>query len=184
VTVDEGLAKTAVDGARPIEWLSEAEYARVQASMPIACVDVLPYRSDEGTTRVGMIRRDVPTPEGWGEGWTLVGGRIGRGETIAKAIQRHVVETLGPEVLFDATVVEENRPLAIVQYFPQPDETFLYDPRQHSVSLTYRLPLGGRVTAQGEAKDFAWFDLDDVPYDHIGFGQTEIIKQGIDSLRS
>ena len=42
-------------------WLSDALWKQVQASVPVACADVLPLRVAGGRVReVGLIHRDTP----------------------------------------------------------------------------------------------------------------------------
>lgn len=48
-----------------------------------------------------------------------------------------------------------------------------HDPRKPAVGLTFVVPLDAAITAQGEAEDFGWFHIDDLP--GMGFGQEAVV---------
>jgi ADP-ribose pyrophosphatase YjhB (NUDIX family) len=115
-------------------WLSPDEWKRAQETLPICCVDVLPLRLDEAGERVdslGLIQRRAP---GITLGWCLVGGRVLLEEPFGDAVQRHLLDTLGPDVRVE--IGDAEQPLYVAQYKPMPAEGFLVDPRQHSIALT------------------------------------------------
>jgi ADP-ribose pyrophosphatase YjhB (NUDIX family) len=159
---------------QPPTWFSPKDYARLQRTVPLACVDVLPLRTSRGTiTHIGLIHRATPHQ---GRRWCLVGGRLFFGETLAQGLRRHLRETLGTSVRFRLPTHPE--PLLIAQYFPQPRSGHLLDPRQHSVALTFALEVTGAHTAAGEAFDFRWFPLTALPTPRqYGFGQGAVVKQ-------
>ncbi len=76
-------------------WLSDEDYARVQDSVPIACSDALLWREGNRGLEYGLILRNAPHG---GQVWCLIGGRIRHGEDPVRAIDRHLVETVGDDV--------------------------------------------------------------------------------------
>jgi ADP-ribose pyrophosphatase YjhB (NUDIX family) len=163
-------------------YLSEEDYERARQLVPISCVDVLPYRMAKGL-EVGLIKRLVPTKTGdWTSGWALVGGRVYRGETLEVALRRHIETTLGPRVEWDPNV-DWDHPVVVGQYLPEPVEGSSFDPRQHSIAVTYAVTLDGSPKPQGEAEDFRWFPSDALPADQeIGFDQARVVHAAIDGL--
>lgn len=154
-------------------WLSAHEWLRVQQTMPITCVDVLPVDQDG---RAGLILRDVPEAE---PAWCVVGGRLRRAETLEEAVRRELRDTLS---VSPVEIPEE--PTVVTQYFPKPRPPHLYDPRQHAVSLLFGLQLEGEPIASGEAHDFRWVrpaDFDDLSF---GFGQRPMIERCLARLVS
>jgi ADP-ribose pyrophosphatase YjhB (NUDIX family) len=155
---------------------------------PIPCVDVLPYREwtnadGQQIREVGLIRRRVPRKEGgWTEGWALVGGRVYYNESLKDAIDRHVVDTLDTTVTWDASIDSHRYPTTVGEYFPslRPGEAF--DPRQHSIALSYVVDLGGPPRAVGEALEFRWFALDEIPGADIGFNQWTVVKRLLERI--
>jgi hypothetical protein len=54
----------------------------------------------------------------------------------------------------------------------------LFDPRQHAIGLTCVVEIIGIPVAHGEALEFNWFDINDIPGDNeIGFGQKSVINE-------
>ena len=155
-------------------WLDPGDWRRAQATLPIACVDVLPVRvaADGRVERVGLIHRDTPHQ---GRRWCLVGGRLRRDESLADAAARQLRETLGPAVAFDPVAVGR-QPDHVVQYFTTARPDGLLDPRQHAVTMVYIVPiLGGDPHVGGEAFDFRWFPPTALPPpDQWGFRQDEV----------
>lgn len=159
------------------DWIPDAEWSRVQALVPIACADVLPMRRTHGGLEVGLILRDTP----YGKGWCLVGGRILRNESIRDAILRQLTSTLGEDV--QCTLDQHPQPDFIAEYFTEPRDGELHDPRQHALGLTFGLDLAGPITAQGEAIEFRWFPFAELPPPHdFGFGQRAVVEAIIQRL--
>lgn len=137
-------------------------YARIEESMPIACVDFVPVREVAGRREIGLILRDSPH----GRVWCHLGGRIQRGETIAVAIRRHSRDTLGLE-----PVLPRNpQPDYVYEWFPPAvaptDGTaFGDDPRKHAIGLSFTVALEGDPQPHDEALDFAFFPTDALPGD-------------------
>jgi ADP-ribose pyrophosphatase YjhB (NUDIX family) len=157
-------------------WIPEEKYELIRASVPIVCVDVLlsPYDAPE---RIGLIYR---TTYDGGFGWCLVGGAVLRNESLLDAVDRHVQATLGANI----RVVRSTMHLgAVIEYFSEPGLGDFYDPRKHAVALTYaaacEFDRGPEVS--GEAIDFRWFSIDDMPDINFGFGQGEAVARVLKS---
>jgi ADP-ribose pyrophosphatase YjhB (NUDIX family) len=161
----------------PEGWLSARDWARAQATLPIACVDVFVYRRRARRIEVGLILRDVPHQ---GRRWCLVGGRLRRGERLEAAIHRQVRETLGPTARCAprAPLV----PLFIAEYMPRRVRGTLYDPRQHAIGLTYAARVSGPIVAQGEAYEFRWLDAAALGGVRIGFDQKRVIAACLSAI--
>lgn len=154
-------------------WLPDDEWHRVQKSLPITCVDVLPVQLRQGKVAgVGLILRHTPHQ---GPRWCLIGGRLQYTELLTDAVYRELFETLGGKLKFK--LLGLGAPDKVVQYLPEPDSTEYYDPRQHAISLTFIAEVSGELDPQGEALDFNWFTIDQVCKldDEIGFGQQSLI---------
>jgi ADP-ribose pyrophosphatase YjhB (NUDIX family) len=160
-------------------WLPEAEWRKVQSCLPIACVDVLPFRRESGgALEIGLIRRGTPHQ---GRRWCLIGGRLQFGETLAEAAGREIAEALGGGVGY--SLLGDGQPFTVVQYLPVEGQGQYFDPRQHAVSLTYAAELSGTPSPQGEALDFRWFAVAGLPGpDSIGFGQRPLIVECCERL--
>jgi hypothetical protein len=152
--------------------LPRLAYAFVTKLVPIACVDVLPYRVGPSGVEVGLVQRLDANGR---LVWNLVGGGIYRRESIAEAAARHIRTTLGEDVTWDNSDLDE--PDGLGEYFPVPVAGAGFDPRKHAIALTYAIPLSGEAVARGEALDFRWFTEDRVPFDEIGFGQEGFIHR-------
>jgi ADP-ribose pyrophosphatase YjhB (NUDIX family) len=137
--------------------------------VPIAGVDLLPVK--EGPTpEIGLILRDTYHGR---RGWCLVGGGIFLDETLAAAIRRHVETTLGPDVTYETASL---RFVTVAEYFTRPGLGELHDPRKHSIASTYAFTLRGVPRPMGEALDFRWFAVDDLPAPgEFGFDQGKVV---------
>lgn len=152
-------------------WILDAEWTRIQRLLPIACADVLLTRSSSDGLEVGLILRDSPG----GQGWCLVGGRIRRNESIREAILRQLTSTLGDDVR--CTLDEHPQPDFVAEYFAVQREGELHDPRQHALGLTFALTVTGAINAKGEAIEFRWFPVDELPSaNEFGFGQRAVVQ--------
>ncbi len=134
-------------------------WARVQQSVPILCVDVVPYRRVTGAIEVGLIRRTFADTAD--EVWCHVGGRVQYGETTDEALARHLTETFVLEASA-LSIGTDPQPHHVMQWFPgdlRREPTYGDDPRKHALSLCFALDLGaGLVTrAGGEGTDVRWF---------------------------
>jgi len=167
------VVRTMAKAAKNAQWLAPAEWELVQASVPIACVDVLAVRQHaQEAIRVGLIRRETPHQR---ERWCLIGGRLALDESLEEAISRELYGALGPGIVF--RLPPDPQPVYVAQYFTHRREVGSFDPRQHAVGLIFAVQVGGAIHAQAEALDFAWFISDRLPpSDEIGFGQEPIIR--------
>jgi ADP-ribose pyrophosphatase YjhB (NUDIX family) len=158
-------------------WLSDEDYAHARALVPIACVDVLPWRQAGGVLEIGLITR---AGEHGQPAFALVGGRVRREETLAAAVARHVAETLGPEAALGD--VDAMRPLGVFEYFPD-GRGGLVDTTKHAVAMTYAAPLSGRPRPAGEASAFDWFPADALPdASAFGYGHGEVVRRILPAL--
>jgi ADP-ribose pyrophosphatase YjhB (NUDIX family) len=149
------------------------DWALVQSSVPIACVDALPLRhAEDGAVRVGLILRNTPDQ---GQAWCLIGGRVGRDVPLVEAMHAELRDALGDEIRFSPIQLND---AIVVEYLREPSEYAPYDPRQHSIATTFAVWCEGEVVVSGtEAQDFSWFDLTDIDGLTIGFGQRHAISR-------
>lgn len=159
-------------------FLPAEDYERIRAGVPIACVDVLPFRrAADGGPEVLLIRRSQRSER---TGWALVGGRILIDESIAEAAERHLRETLGDSVAIahrswrvPDEVAEYRRGIA-----HEDDAEGTYDPAQHSVALNYLVELSGEPEIGGEALEARWFGVGGLPErGEVVFGQHSLIAR-------
>jgi hypothetical protein len=74
---------------------------------------------------------------------------------VRDALVRHCEKDLGPMAL--PRIPASPSPFTVVEYFPDPDRSGYYDPRQHAVSLAYVVPVDGDCQPTQQALDLAWF---------------------------
>jgi len=157
-------------------WIPAAQWRRVQSLVPIVCVDVLPVRlkrTRKTIEEVGLILRETPHQ---GQRWCLIGGRVLFRESLCRAVRRQIQETLGSDVV--PIFKPGQQPLYVAEYSPSRGKRFAFDPRQHSVALTYALELKGIPVASGEAITYRWFNVKDLPSQRqFGFDQHRVVKE-------
>lgn len=163
-------------------WLSRADWRFIQSSIPVTCVDVLPVRFSSGPRHVlrevGLILRETPH----GRKWCLIGGRVMYRESLCAAVRRQMTEALGHQIR--PRIMPDQQPLYVAQYSASGRSPFAFDPRQHSVSLTYAVEMEGLPIPGGEAIQFEWFEIDNIPpVRKIGFRQTTVVKACLRLLR-
>lgn len=163
-------------------WLSRANWRFIQSSIPVTCVDVLPVRFSSGSRHVlrevGLILRETPH----GRKWCLIGGRLFYREALCVAVRRQMTEALGRQIT--PHIMPDQQPLYVAQYSARGKSPFALDPRQHSVSLTYAVEMEGVPIAGGEAIQFEWFEIENIPpARQIGFRQTTVVKACLRLLR-
>ncbi len=166
------------------KWLEENEYRQIQQSMPITAIDILPIKRDKERTNtldaIGLIKRETADQ---GVKWCIVGGRLIYGDDFPKGIRRQIRETLGDKVKI-VSKIKDQQPLFVAQYFPTGKSPFLRDPRQHAVGLTYAVELSGEVVPQGEAIEFRWFKLENIPEkSDFGFDQDKLVNLLLQRLK-
>lgn len=141
-------------------WLDEPTWELVRDSVPVPCVDLIPFRENDGSREVGLIERDSP----FGVRWCQIGGRLLLGETLRDGLLRHVAHTLtGLEFELPA----DPQPDYVMQWFRDevsPDRDgveYGYDPRVHAVAMCFGVEAAGEPVAVegGEALRFGWVDV-------------------------
>ena len=162
------------DEELPNGWIAADEYERIQARVPIACVDILPL--EETTRAVGLIRRSTHEDR---QGWCLVGGAVLRGESLKTAIERHVRSCLGDRL---SCRLCSEQPLHVAEYFPDAAAGELHDPRKHAIALTYVATCAGEASARGEALEFRWFEREELEKVEFGFGQGAVVAKLLDAI--
>ena len=147
---------------RGVRYLPADDYALVERSVPLVCVDFILVRRTPSGRQIGLILRESP----YGEVWCHLGGRIGRGESIAQALQRHSDDTLGVRL----DLGPDPQPDHVYQWFPEddtPSDAAKFDhgvdSRKHAIGLSFALATVGEPTPRNEAIAFDWFDLDALP---------------------
>lgn len=145
--------------------LDDALWQQVQRSVPILCVDVVPYRRVGDRLEVGLIRRTFA--ETSDEVWCHLGGRVRHGETTDEAVRRHLVDTLDLADPARAEIGVDPQPHHVMQWFPgtlRAGPTYGDDPRKHALSLCFALDLGPDLSARsgGEGRELRWFAAPDV----------------------
>lgn len=135
-------------------WLSPDDLDVVRANIPIVYVDAVPVRVDAAgnVTHVGLLLRAAADGS---ISRMVVTGRVLYGERIREALMRHCEKDLGPLAL--PRVPVNPAPFTVVEYFPDPDRSGFFDPRQHAVSLAYVVPVEGDCEPTQEALDLHWF---------------------------
>jgi ADP-ribose pyrophosphatase YjhB (NUDIX family) len=135
-------------------WLSPEDLELVRANVPTVYVDAVPVRVDSlgNVTEVGMLLRVAADGT---ISRMVVSGRVLFGERVREALMRHCEKDLGPMAL--PQVPPNPTPFTVVEYFPNPERSGFYDPRQHAVSLAYVVPVEGECEPTQEALDLAWF---------------------------
>lgn len=151
--------------------LPEHLWHTIQSSVPIACVDIAPLRrAPDGSLQLGLVLRSAPNDE---LRWCFIGGRLQLDETSEQAISRELDEALGGSLRRTARV---DPPPLLLEYSRTFRPGELYDPRQHAVSLTFPLWLDGEGVARGaEAKQFRWWNIDELDAHTMGFGQESVL---------
>lgn len=106
-------------------WLSEADYLKVQALVPVLCIDAIMYNHKREVW--AHFRTVIPHKNSW----TIVGGRLWKHENILRCLARHVSES-GLEILH----------ARFAGYY----DFERHDFRQHSVSLVFLVKVKGTPT--------------------------------------
>ena len=141
-------------------WLDEPTWELVRDSVPVPCVDLIPFRDNGGAREVGLIERDSP----FGVRWCQIGGRLLLGETLRDGLLRHVAHAL---IGLEFELPADPQPDYVMQWFR--DEVpatrdgveYGHDPRVHAVAMCFAVDAGGDpvAVAGGEALRFGWFDV-------------------------
>lgn len=140
-------------------WLSPERLEQVRAQMPMVYVEAVPVRVDAlgNVTEIGLLLRQAADGS---ISRLIVSGRVRFGERVRDALLRNCEKDLGPLAL--PRIPVEPAPFTVVEYFPDADRTGFHDPRQHSVSLVYIVPVDGECEPTQQALDLAWFTPQEV----------------------
>ncbi len=140
-------------------WLSDDDLATMRGKMPVIYINAIPVRTDDLgiVTHVGLLLRLGADGEVNRE---VVAGRVLYGERVRDSLLRHLEKDLGPLAL--PRIPSSPQPFTVVEYFPNPDITGFYDPRQHAVSLAYVVPVEGDCEPSQESLDLVWLRPDEV----------------------
>ena len=140
-------------------WLADDDLESIRGQMPIVYVEAVPVRVDGlgHVTEIGLLLRQAADGS---ISRLIVSGRVLFGERVRDALLRHCEKDLGPLAL--PRIPVGTAPFTVVEYFPDPEITGYHDPRQHSVSLVFIVPVDGECQPTQEALDLAWFTPDEV----------------------
>lgn len=140
-------------------WLSDEDIATMRGKMPVVYINAIPVLTDDLgiVTHIGLLLRLGADGDVNRE---IVSGRILYGERVRDALLRHLEKDLGPLAL--PQIPASPQPFTVVEYFPNPDITGFYDPRQHAVSLAYVVPVDGDCEPSQDALDLVWLRPDEV----------------------
>lgn len=164
-------------------WLSREDLDSARERLPILYVHVVPVRVDHSgaVTEVGLLLRAS------GDGRInreLVAGRVLYHERLRDALLRHIEKDLGPMAL--PRVPASPVPFTVAEHFPTPGITAYHDPRQHSVSLAYIVPVTGDCAPQHDALDLTWLTpeeaLDPTLQLEMGGGHGVLLRQAMSHL--
>jgi 8-oxo-dGTP diphosphatase len=130
-------------------------------------VDCVVFGLDDEDLKVLLIKRALPPFEGE---WALPGGFIHVDEAADDAARRELNEETGLEKVF----------LEQLYTFSRTDR----DPRERVISIAYYALVNlvdHRVQAATDAREAAWFSVDDVP--SLAFDHVEILDMALERLR-
>jgi ADP-ribose pyrophosphatase YjhB (NUDIX family) len=165
-------------------WLADEDLAWVRERVPLVCVDAVPVRLDHlgQIEKVGLLLRALPDTT---VSRAIVTGRVLLGETVREALWRHLTKDLGPDC--DPQLPPSITPFTVVEYFPDPRRTGFHDPRQHTVSLAYVVPVNGECRPAEDALDFAWLTVDEVTshavVSEMSQGHDRVVRHALASCR-
>lgn len=138
------------------------KYAR-----PALTVDCVVFGLDEDDLKVLLIQR---AQEPFKDYWALPGGFAEVGEQLDETARRELKEETNLENIF----------LEQLYTFSKPDR----DPREHVVSVAYYALVNlddHKVKADSDARNAAWFSVDDVP--RLAFDHAQILETAYERLR-
>jgi ADP-ribose pyrophosphatase YjhB (NUDIX family) len=148
-----------IDTATDNTWLSADDLEQIRAQMPVVYVEAIPVRVDAlgHVTEIGLLLRQAADGT---ISRLIVSGRVLHGERVREALLRHCEKDLGPLAL--PRIPVETAPFTVAEYFPDAAVTGYHDPRQHSVSLVFIVPVDGECEPTQEALDLAWYTPQEV----------------------
>lgn len=134
---------------------------------PALTVDIAVFGLDEDDLKVMLIQRDL---EPFAGQWALPGGFVHMDENLEEAARRELLEETGLENIYLEqlyTLGDLNR-----------------DPRERVVTVTYYAlvkMLGHNIKADTDARNAAWFSIDDMP--KLAFDHHRIFEIAYERLR-
>lgn len=131
-------------------------------------VDCVVFALDDDDLKILLIQRDLPPFEG---AWALPGGFVRLDETVDDAARRELNEETGLEKVY----LEQLYTIGTVDR----------DPRERVVTVAYYALVklsDHRVQAATDARNAAWFAIDDVP--KLAFDHKKILKMAHERLRN
>lgn len=140
-------------------------YKFARAALTVDCVV---FGLDEHDLKVMLIQRDLPPFRGK---WALPGGFVRLNETLEEAARRELQEETGLEKVF----------LEQLYTYGAIDR----DPRERVVTVAWYALVrlsDHRVMAATDARDAAWFGLDDLP--QLAFDHDQILQAAYQRLQS
>lgn len=161
-------------------WLREDELESARDRIPMVYVDAVPVRIDAqgAIIEVGLLLRAMPDGS---ISRAVVSGRVMYGERVREALVRHVEKDLGPMAL--PQIPTSPQPFTVVEYFPDPDVTGFFDPRQHAVSLAFIVPVSGDCQPSQQALDLVWVTPEEASapqfQDEMNGGQGRLVRMAL-----
>lgn len=117
--------------------------------------------------RVLLVQRGSRPAKGL---WSIPGGKVRRGETLAEAVRREMLEETGMRV-------SAGRLVAVYERLPEPE---CEGSERHFVVLDYLCDaVGGRLRAGDDAAKADWFALEDLAHLPLTPGAEEVIRKGL-----
>ncbi|MFT4264998.1 MAG: DUF4916 domain-containing protein [Nocardioides sp.] len=173
------------------EWLSDDDWARVQASLPIACVDLVPVVVDgvSGQVRnVGLIQRTFPDPvNGDRKVWCQIGGRVRVNESLRRCGQRHLEDTLEATALPRQPEIAQS-PFMVNEYFSETGMGEGHDPRKHAIASCFLVTYdaawslsvsSGAEGAKGGVAEFRWFAPQELESVELWPGTARMLEEAL-----
>lgn len=164
-------------------WLNDLELADVRRRVPILYVEAVPVRLDGSgqVISVGTLLR----ANDWGKiTRTLVSGRVLYGETLRRALLRHLEKDLGPMAF--PQVPPSLVPFSVAEYFPVPGFSGYVDERQHAVALAYVVPVTGTCEPRQDALEISWMTPDEASspeiHDELEGGRGTLLRTALASV--
>ena len=134
---------------------------------PAVTVDCVVFGLDDEDLKVLLIQRDLPPYDGR---WALPGGFVEADESLEEAARRELQEETGIDIVY----------LEQLYTYGAVDR----DPRDRIITVAYYALVklhDHRVQAATDARDAAWFSIEDLP--RLAFDHDQILQQAHERLR-